>query len=164
MSFKPIDPDATIGVVSVLDEAIDETTEKYAEFFNRPDDDRSIALKTPWLWRDYLVSKSGMKIAEFIIGTIPSSTMNYISDTFSASHNQLTWEAFVAGLVDIKDGPCMEVTDEGGRPKYVVPKFNGKVDPKWLSKIFIRNHRAVALEIGLHAWRWQQFEEEDARP
>lgn len=162
MAFKPIDPDATISVVSVLDEAI-EHDDSFAKFFDPANGD---CFSNPEKWGEFLTAKDGMSITEYIIGTIPSGEMNRIEDKWrnEKGWSQLRWACFAASLRDILNGPTMETTDQNGRPKSSVPKSEGRVDPQWLANIYQGLHRHKALEIGLHAWRLQQFEKEAARP
>lgn len=165
--LKPIDPDATIGVICVLDDAIDSATEGFETFFGKTDkrDDTGIHIKSPEKWREHITSKPGEKITEYIIGTIPSARMNEIQDKYPEGDDRHFWECFLWSLRDIVDGPTMETTDPAGRPKAIVPKLpDGRVDPEWLEKIFIRAYRKIALNIGMHAYIWQRFGADDARP
>lgn len=167
--FKPIDPLSTIGVVSVLDPAIDVDGGEWEKFFGKSEDptDRGLRLQSPEKWRECVAPVSGQKITEYIIGAIPAAKMNEIEDKLHGdSRRQLFWECFLWSLRDIVDGPTVETTDATtGRQKFVVPKLkSGRVDPDWLNKIYVYSNRKIALDIGMQAYLWQMFGNDDARP
>lgn len=163
--LKPIDPDATIGVISIFDPSIDNRGDENFDKFYGSKDGGGVHSKSPEKWRDYITAKSGETITEYKVGTIPSYKMNEIEDKHRPGSSQHFWECFIWGLRDIVDGPTMETTDASGKKKFTVPKLpDGRVDPEWLGNIFSRGNRKVALSVGMYAFSWQRFSVDDARP
>jgi hypothetical protein len=150
MAIKPIDETATINVIYHGDTAIDTEASDMDAYM-------AAAAKDPGCWKEYVKAKSGEKITQFVVGVIPPAELCAIEDIEGV--NMRMWRCFTAALRDIIDGPALETAK-----KKEVPKVRGRVDPDWLARVFGGRNRMVAIQIGMLAYAWQLFTEDDARP
>lgn len=176
MAIAPITPDASVGVISFYDTAIDhEGSEKKSEKVEGKDVEvtRYFAerIKRPAAWRDSVKFKDGERPTVFVIGVIPSSELTRIEDECgiggtSPKTRELYWRCFLAGLRDIENGPTAEVQRDG-RMVREAPKVKVDgvpyVDPSWLRSTFVRSLRSVAIDIGQTVYWWNQLQDDDIK-
>ena len=179
--FKPITTNAQITYVSSADPAVDwdaiiaaevdsskelrDSTEPWEQKRDKAENLFIARLveassKDPSAWVDLLKFKQGEQPTKFVIGVIPPSEMNRITDECRVGReNEMTsqarWRAFLACVRDIQN---MGQTP----PKRTIDGVE-YVDPPWLEKNFGRGLRPVALGVGYVGWRWNQLREDEIK-
>lgn len=161
--LKPIDAGSTVEAVWHQDPAVLEMSEEEQAAYIQA------AFDNPSSWRDHLKLKDGEKVTKFVIGVIPSNTLNRLEDASNGKYitsNELAWGCFIHGLRDIVDGPTLETTLEDGRKEHVVPKVNVDgieyVKPGWANKVMSKENRNCGLFIGRVAYYWNMMKGDDA--
>lgn len=160
--LKPINRDQTVAVVSLADPAWDldasakvdhEGDEILAHARNRWSD--------PSEWRQSMISKSGERPTEFVIGIIPPSEVARIEDECLRDTDrrwrEQCWRAFCASLVDVKGG---FETDNVPRETIDGVRY---IAPSWIRQTFVGTLYHVAIEIGSVAWHWNRMMGDDAK-
>ena len=120
--------------------------------------------KDPTKWPQYLREQDGQTATRFIFRPMNPSKLSAIMDrTYHGIHFEtLCWEVFCSSLIDIQNGPTAEVTDDNGQRKILVPKNkDGTVDKEWLEKVFVKDLRVIAVNVGGFAWRWNHLGDND---
>lgn len=158
--LRPIKRDQQTSVISILDEAID------MDRSPRSDDGEMLAyaqerLENPSCWRERLTFVDGETPTEFVIGIIPSSTMNRIDDECREHdavqpRNERFWRCFLAGVRDIVGGFDDSV------PKETIEGVS-YVKASWLRYHFVGHLRQVGLEIGAVIWSWNRLSGDDRK-
>lgn len=154
--LKPIKRDQTVSVVSVMDGAID-----YDASSKTTDDNGQeileymiTRLRDPSSWRDKLAFKDGETPTEFIIGIVPSATLNRIADECAGSverPRERYWRCFLAGVREI-------IGIEAPKEKIDGMEY---VKATWLRDTFVGPWRDIALEIGMVIWVWNTLTSAD---
>jgi hypothetical protein len=147
--LKPIKRDQVVGAVSIRDSAIDH--EQSPKILNDAGEEILEYVKTrfqdPASWRDKLAFHDGEVPTEFLIGIVPSATLNRIMDECVGDTDrpcERYWRCFLSGVRDIVGMECPKEEIHG--VKYV--------KATWLRDNFVGPWRDIALEIGATIWVW----------
>lgn len=157
--FKPIRMSDQTSFVSPSDPAIDieATGEAALEEYGKT------ARKDPSCWKRLLKMKPGEQPAVFDIGVVDPGEFSRIIDECGlalSDHSKVhpaeaSWRFFLAGLRGIQNWPETPPTVNRNGVSYV--------DPAWLAKAFVRGLRAVANDVGLAIYHWNQITEDEVK-
>lgn len=157
--LRPLALDSSVAVIWPGDPAIDTEKSKLSDMY---------ADSTIRPWRDFVVTKPGELVTQFVVGVIAPSDLNRLEDENGRGRfSSLAWGCFLASLRDLVDGPTLTSTDEMGHVKQLVPKLKRGaieyVDPAWLERTFIRGLREAGVFVGAMARLWNQLREDEAK-
>jgi len=114
----------------------------------------------PGSWRDLLKVRDGQKPTEFVIGAIPAPELNRIEHELEGAPRYLA--CFKEAVRTIENGPADTVD---GRPEVPREQRDGYqvVKGSWVDRVFVRDARRIANDIGRLAWAWNQLGEPDVK-